>query len=210
MKGTKLDLKEMPAADRPVTQLLHATATALKVAADEVADRVEALVAESVQLEKKIQGIADTETTSADSLLLAAEAIGGMKLVVAEIPGGNPTSMRSLIDQLRRTAGPVAVLLAGKQTNDKVILVAGLSDELVAQGMHAGNWVGCVAKILGGGGGGKANMAQAGGRLPENLPRRLKKGDVSQGRRSRIETAWQRLVYSISCVSSWRDSADVL
>ena len=173
VKGTKLDLKEMSAADRPVTQLLHATATALKVAADEVADRVEALVAESVQLEKKIQGIADTETTSADSLLLAAEAIGGMKLVVAEIPGGNPTSMRSLIDQLRRTAGPVAVLLAGKQTNDKVILVAGLSDELVAQGMHAGNWVGCVAKVLGGGGGGKANMAQAGGRLPEKISEAL-------------------------------------
>jgi alanyl-tRNA synthetase len=42
--------------------------------------------------------------------------------------------------------------------------------------MHAGNWVGCVAKILGGGGGGKANMAQAGGRLPEKLGEALEEG----------------------------------
>ena len=51
--------------------------------------------------------------------------------------------------------------------------MAGLSDELVAQGMHAGNWVGCVAKVLGGGGGGKANMAQAGGRFPEKISEAL-------------------------------------
>ena len=176
VKATKLVLTQLPAADGPIPQLLHAAASALKVATDDVAERVEALVVESTELEKQIRGIANVETISADALLSKAEEIGEMKLVVAEVPGGNPTNMRSLIDQLRKTASPIAVLLAGKQSSEKVVVVAGLSDALVERGMHAGNWVGCVAKILGGGGGGKANMAQAGGRLPEKLGEALEEG----------------------------------
>ena len=81
--------------------------------------------------------------------------------------------MRGLIDQLRKKAAPVAVLLASREGDDKVTIVAGLSRDLVDQGGDAGKWVGGVARLLGGGGGGRPDMAQAGGKRPEQLPKAL-------------------------------------
>jgi alanyl-tRNA synthetase len=82
--------------------------------------------------------------------------------------------LRQLIDQLRKTASPVAVLLAGA-ADDKVTIVAGMSHELVARGGDAGRWVREVAAIVEGGGGGKPDMAQAGGKSPHKLPQALEK-----------------------------------
>ncbi len=95
-----------------------------------------------------------------------------MRVVVAEVPGGTPAVMRQLIDQLRQKAAPVAVLLGSVQ-GDKVLLVAGLSRELPERGLDAGQWIRQVAPVVGGGGGGKPLMAQAGGKLPEKLPEAL-------------------------------------
>jgi len=60
-------------------------------------------------------------------------------------------------------------MLLGAQGNSKVVLVAGVSRELVAQGVNAGDWVREVAPVVGGGGGGKPDMAQAGGKDPSQI-----------------------------------------
>ena len=61
--------------------------------------------------------------------------------------------MRGTIDQIRKKIGPVAVMLAAAQGDSKVLLVAGISKELVERGMSSGNWVKEVAPVVGGGGG---------------------------------------------------------
>lgn len=66
-----------------------------------------------------------------------------------------------------------AVLLAGRQEEGKVLLVAGLSKELVKKGLDAVKWVKSAAAIVGGGGGGRPDMAQAGGKDAEKLPEAL-------------------------------------
>ena len=81
--------------------------------------------------------------------------------------------MRQLIDQLRKRDEPMAIFLASTVGMDKVILVAGLSRKLVEQGLSAGEWVKAIAPIVGGGGGGKPDLAQAGGKQPEKLTEAL-------------------------------------
>jgi alanyl-tRNA synthetase len=82
--------------------------------------------------------------------------------------------MRQLIDQIRQKAPLSAVLLATKQGEDKVTLVAGVSKKLQERGVSAGQWIGPVAKAVGGGGGGRPDLAQAGGKEPAKLPEALK------------------------------------
>ena len=105
-----------------------------------------------------------------EQLIADAAEVGGVKVVIAEVPGG-PNELRQMIDQLRRKAAPVAVLLANRQEEEKkVTLIAGLSRDLVERGLDAVAWVRAVAGVVGGGGGGRPDMAQAGGKLPEKLP----------------------------------------
>ena len=82
--------------------------------------------------------------------------------------------MRQLIDQIRQKLGSSAVLLASSDGESKVTLVAGVTKDLQQKGAHAGNWIRPVAQALGGGGGGRPDMAQAGGKRPEKLPEALK------------------------------------
>ena len=81
--------------------------------------------------------------------------------------------LTELIDQLRRKHSPVAAMLAVRQEEGKVLLVAGLSRDLVEQGGDAVQWVRQVAKLVGGGGGGRPDLAQAGGKNADRLPEAL-------------------------------------
>ncbi len=77
--------------------------------------------------------------------------------------------MRNLIDKIRRKSNRTAVFFASASGAHKVDLVAGLSRDLVDSGLNAGDWVKAVAPVVGGGGGGKPDIAQAGGKQPENI-----------------------------------------
>jgi alanyl-tRNA synthetase len=105
--------------------------------------------------------------------LAGAVEAAGVRIVVAEVRGGTPASLRELIDQLRRKAAPLAAILAACQDEGKVLLVAGLSRDLVERGLSAVDWVRAAAGPVGGGGGGRPDLAQAGGKLPEKLPEAL-------------------------------------
>ncbi len=148
---------------------LREAARTLAVGAFDVPARVSVLLDEVKQLTEQASKLQDAGTLTADMLLEGAEEIGEAKIVVAEAPGASSNMMRQLIDQIRKKVGSSAVLLAAG-ADGKVILVAGVSRDLVDKGASAGNWVKATAPIVGGGGGGKPDMAQAGGKNPEKIP----------------------------------------
>jgi alanyl-tRNA synthetase len=155
--------------------VLRETARALNVGVFDVPARLNALAAEAAELEKQLAERPQASNVSAESLLASAEWVDDVKMIVAETEGAGPNAMRQWIDQLRKSAAPCGVLLAAREGDEKVVLVAGVSRELVERGVHAGNWVRDAAAAVGGSGGGKPDMAQAGGKHPENLPAALEK-----------------------------------
>jgi len=152
---------------------LREAARLLNVALLDVPSRVQALRQEAVQLQQQLERLAAAGTISAQSLLDGATTIAGARVIIAEVPNANSNLMRQLIDQLRQQTDSIAVLLAAGQDDGKVTLVAGLTKDLIAKGASAGKWVGAVAPVVGGGGGGKPDMAQAGGKDASQLPAAL-------------------------------------
>jgi alanyl-tRNA synthetase len=152
---------------------LRDAARTLNVGMFDVPARIAALQDEIKSLQTQLAELAKSGQLSADALLERAEEVGGVKTVIAETPGANPNLMRQWIDQLRKKASPIAVLLAARQADDKALVVAGVSHELITRGADAGRWAGETAKVMGGGGGGKPDMAQAGGKDATKLPEAL-------------------------------------
>jgi alanyl-tRNA synthetase len=107
-----------------------------------------------------------------EELLAAAVDVAGTRVVVADARGSDAGVMRQCIDQLRRKASPIAVLLGSVEAG-KVTLVAGISRELEERGLSAGHWIKDAATIVGGKGGGRPDLAQAGGKLVDQLPAAL-------------------------------------
>ena len=100
--------------------------------------------------------------------------VNGVKFIAASVPGIDMNGLRELGDQLKvKTEGGVVVLISEK--DGKVNLIAMAGDEAAAKGAHAGNLIKAVAPIVGGGGGGRPQMAQAGGKNPEGIPAVLEK-----------------------------------
>ncbi len=159
---------------RRVRTLLSQVAGTLKVPPEELPQRVEALGNELRRLKKEAAaGPKSQAGASVEQLIAEAAELDGVKLVIAEVPGG-PNELRQTIDQLRRKAAPVAVLLANRQEEEeKVTLIAGLSRDLVDRGLDAVAWVRAASAVVDGGGGGRPDMAQAGGKLPQKLPEAL-------------------------------------
>ncbi|MFO0924650.1 MAG: alanine--tRNA ligase [Pirellulales bacterium] len=161
---------------RDLRLCLKTAARALNVGLLEVPARLESILDEQVSLRSQLEVLAKSGQTSAADLLATSELVSGVRVVVAETPGANPNLMRQWIDQIRKTqAEPTAVLLGSRAGDDKVLLVCGLSKELTDRKLSAGGWITPVAEIVGGGGGGKPDLAQAGGRFPDKLPEALEK-----------------------------------
>jgi alanyl-tRNA synthetase len=152
------------------TALAEVAAT-LRVAPAEVPNRVAALAKEIRELKKQLSA-GKAGGVTAEKLLEDSEKLNGATAVVAEAAGADAQLMRQLIDQLRKTASPIAVLLASRE-EDKVTIVAGISRDLEQKGLNAGDWIRSAAEVVGGRGGGRPDMAQAGGKHPEKLPAAL-------------------------------------
>ena len=109
-----------------------------------------------------------------DELIESAELVGDIRVIAKELPGANSGLMSRLIDEIRKKTQPVAIMFLTSPAAGKVTLASGLSRDLVDRGLHAGKWVGEVATVVGGRGGGKPDLAQAGGKNPEKIPEALK------------------------------------
>ncbi|HTB29861.1 MAG TPA: alanine--tRNA ligase [Steroidobacteraceae bacterium] len=131
-------------------------------------EKVRELVERSKRLEKEVQQLKSKLATGQGGDISAkAMAVGGVKVLAAQIEGADAKALRDSIDQLKQKLGSSVIVLATVQ-DGKVVLVAGVSADLVAQ-LKAGDIVGAVAAQIGGRGGGRADFAQAGGTQPENL-----------------------------------------
>ncbi len=153
--------------------VLAETAKLLSVAPLAVPERITSISNEVFSLREKLEQRAVAGPITADSLLEQAQTVGGSTVVIAETPTAEANLMRQLIDQIRQKSGSSAVLLASSDGDAKVTLVAGVSKDLQEKGAHAGNWIRPVAQALGGNGGGRPDMAQAGGKQPGKLPEAL-------------------------------------
>jgi alanyl-tRNA synthetase len=153
-----------------IQSALQRTAAVVRTSREELPERIEAMAKELRELKKKAAAAPSAEGAGVDQLVSDAADVAGTKVITAEVAGGTPQSLRQLIDQLRRKASPVAVLLATKQDEGKLTLIAGLSRDLVDRGLDATAWIRAASAVVGGGGGGRPDMAQAGGKHPDKLP----------------------------------------
>ena len=102
--------------------------------------------------------------------------VKGVKLLAAKIDGVDMNGLRELGDQMKEKLGEGVVVLASG-TDGRVSLMATATEGAMKQGAHAGNLVKAIAGLVGGGGGGRPNMAQAGGKDPSGIEAALKKAE---------------------------------
>ena len=155
--------------------VLSQIASTLRVPQAQVGARVTALLEELKILKKHATSRRSdaSDKVSVDDLISGAVAVGNAMVVVRAVENQSPDELRVLIDGLRRKVVQGLAVLLVTTAEGKVQLVAGLSEDLVKRGLHAGNWLKQVAPIVGGGGGGRPDLAQAGGKNPEKVSEAL-------------------------------------
>jgi alanyl-tRNA synthetase len=140
---------------------------------DELAARVDSLQEEVKKLQQQLKkGAAGDLQGAADNLLADATELHGAKVVIGQMPPGPLEQMRQQADRLRQKAGSAVVVL-GWAEGSKAQLLAAVTKDLEAKGLHAGNLIRQLAKVIGGGGGGPPGLAQAGGKEPGKLDEAL-------------------------------------
>ncbi len=145
-----------------------------KVKPEEIPDRITSLQTELRNNEKEIQSLkSQIAIVKSDSLLQTAEIIGEHKIIVSQLEDIDAESLKDAAERLLQKIGNGAVVLGSIPEAGKVSIVAAFSSEVNKKGVQAGKFVGTIAKICGGGGGGKPNLAQAGGRDASKLPEAL-------------------------------------
>ena len=155
----------------------------LKGGRDNIEDRVQQLLERSRKLERELEAIKGKMASAAgDDLAAQAVEIDGVKVLAARLDGLDSKALRDTVDQLKNKLGSAAVVLAAA-TDGKVNLVAGVTADQTSR-LKAGELVNVVARQVGGKGGGRADMAQAGGTDPANLDGALQ--SVSEWVRTRL------------------------
>ena len=152
---------------------LQNIAELVKGARDNVEDKIRQLLERSRKLEKELDQLKGKLASSQGSDLASqAMEVKGIKVLAAKLEGADPKSLRDTVDQLKNKLGSAAVVLA-TVSDSKVSLVAGVTANLISQ-IKAGDLVNVVASQVGGKGGGRPDMAMAGGTEPEKLDIALK------------------------------------
>ncbi|MDV6317075.1 alanine--tRNA ligase [Idiomarina sp. HP20-50] len=149
-------------------KLLQQIAGELKTEPTSVASKVEQLQLKFRELERKNEQLQQKlAQQSGGGLVAQAVDVNGVKAIIAELEQADPKSLRGLVDDLKNQIGSGIVLL-GTANGDKVSLIAGVTADLTSK-VKAGDLVNQAANVVGGKGGGRPDMAQAGGSLPEHL-----------------------------------------
>ncbi len=147
----------------------------LKAKPEEIPDRVSNLQQELKATQKELEALKqELALGKSEQLISQAENVGEFKILVADLGTVDAESLKTAAERLQQKLGESAVVLASIPEEGKVSLVAAFSAQLIKEKqLKAGQFIGNIAKICGGGGGGRPNLAQAGGRDASKLPEAL-------------------------------------
>ena len=164
---------------------LNEAAKVLKATPDNLAEKIAHLTAENKALHSEVESLKSKLAQDAmGDVMNQVQEIKGVKLLAAAVDGVDMNGLRDLGDQLKEKLGDGVVVLASGN-DGKVSLMVTATDAAMKQGAHAGNLIKAIAGLVGGGGGGRPNMAQAGGKNPAGIQEALKKAaEVLEGQLS--------------------------
>lgn len=151
--------------EREIHDQLMKVVDMLRVRPTEIAERIEALIQQNKELEKEITRLKQKSASSQVSDLLSKVVdIKGVKVLATTVENCDRDSLRTMVDDLKVRLGS-GVIVLGSVTDGKATFVAGVTDDLIKEkGLKAGDIIKRVAEIAGGSGGGRPDMAQAGGK----------------------------------------------
>ena len=156
-------------------ELLHEAAKALKANPAEIVEKIGHLQGEVKALSSENESLKSKLAQGAlGDVMDQVEEVKGVKLLATSIEDVDMNGLRELGDNLKEKLGEGVIVLAS-QKDGKVFLVAMVTDEAQKAGAHAGNLIKAIAGCVGGGGGGRPNMAQAGGKNPAGIPEAVAK-----------------------------------
>ncbi len=159
---------------RQQRKILADLASQLSAQPSELPDKVARLQARNRALERELQNLRRQHAGSEMDVLVGnALNVNGVRVVAAEVSPPDMDGFRTLGDGLRHALGTGGVGVIGANLNGKASLLAVVTDDLIGQGVQAGDVVKAVAQIIGGGGGGRPHLAQAGGKYPEKIAEAL-------------------------------------
>jgi alanyl-tRNA synthetase len=139
----------------------------------EIEERLDGLQSELERLRKQSEQLQRLQGASlADGLIQGATTVDGANLIVASVDVSSNEALKEIADRVRTQLKPVLVVLAATIDGKPSFMVAATPD-LAARGVHAGNLVGEIAKVAGGGGGGRSDMATAGAKDTSRLPQAM-------------------------------------
>jgi alanyl-tRNA synthetase len=146
-----------------------------KVKPEAIGDRVNNLQEELKATQKELEAAKqELALAKSDSLLSQAQTVGEYQILVANMGEMDAKSLQSAAERLQQKLGESAVVVASIPSEGKVSLVAAFSQKVIKEKqLQAGKFIGSIAKICGGGGGGRPNLAQAGGRDASKLDEAL-------------------------------------
>ncbi|HUA10497.1 MAG TPA: alanine--tRNA ligase [Solirubrobacteraceae bacterium] len=157
-------------------RLLGVVAGVLRTRREDAPGAVERLAAERRELERKLRaGGAAQEQLDLDAVLQAAEDIAGAPVLAASVAAADAAELMAVLDRVKGRL-PGAAILLGASADGRVHLAAAVAPELVERGLRAGELVKVAAAEVGGGGGGRDTIAQAGGRDAARLPQAIEAG----------------------------------
>ncbi|MCC5911492.1 MAG: alanine--tRNA ligase [Clostridiaceae bacterium] len=154
---------------------IQRTGEILKTPVNNIINRIEAMIAEGKEKDREINKFkAQLASGATDEILKNAHLINGVRVIIEKVEVQNIDDLRKLGDALKEKIQSGAIVLAC-EVDGKVSFIATSTKDIVTKGVHAGNIVKEAAKIAGGGGGGRPDMAQAGGKNPEKIQEALEK-----------------------------------
>ena len=153
-----------------VEQELAEAAKAAKSTPDKLKEKIEHMLAEIKTLQSEVESLKSKAAKDAlGDVMDRVKEVNGVKLLATAVEDVDMNGLRELGDQLKEKLGHGVIVIASS-SNGKVNLVAMATEEAMAKGAHAGNLIKGIAALVGGGGGGRPNMAQAGGKNPAGIP----------------------------------------
>src|SRR5699024_817824 len=149
--------------------LLQTSAQLLKVKEENIPDRLHSLFIEMKEGQKENESLnSKLANMEASTILDQTKTINDVQVLAQKVQAKDMNQLRKMVDDLKQKMGSGVILLAA-ENNQKVQLASGISKDLIDRGFHAGKLIKHAAQVCGGGGGGRPDMAQAGGKNPQKI-----------------------------------------